>query len=172
MRVFKVYKLVYDYDTEKSEKEYLPECFTSVQTANEICLIHKKIDNGIYLYEPFEIGRVYKSSKDYKKDNKDNLINKKINYIKNKCYTFDLLQADDFGDFVLTRVDLSIKDLNNIINKFENTTKQSIQIHNFLTDLIKVKRNDLPKIIEKKYEIDEALKKLESKINPSHIDVD
>lgn len=172
MKVFKVYKQVYDYETESSKKEYLPECFTSVQAANTVCELHKKIDNGIYLFEPFEIGKVYESAFDYKKENKDILINKKIDYIKKQIYPFNLLQADDFGDFIKTHTYLSIEDMNKIIDKFKKTNKQSIQIHNYCFDLIKVKQNDLEKIIKKKEEIDNVLKKLETKLGLKHIDDD
>ena len=172
MRVFRVFKKIYNYDTETFQKEYLPEYFTSVALSEQICSLHKQIDGGIYLYEPLELGKCYNTLQNYKKENKEELIKKRLNHIKNNHYIFDLLQANDFGDFILTSVWLTLKDMDNIIDKFNKTTKQSIQIHNHCFSLIKVKRNDLVKIIEKKQEIDSTLKKLEAKLGLKQFNTD
>lgn len=168
MTIFKVYKLCYDYELEKSYKEYLTETFADDKTAKEVCEIHKKIDGGIYRFETFEISKVYKDTKEYKTENKIALLNKRYNHLLNHCYSFELLQADDFGCFELDSVDLCFNDMNKIIKAFENSNKKSVRIYNCFNYLIKVMDTDLPAIVEKHQEIEKELNKINKAINANN----
>ncbi len=168
MTLYRVYRLSFDYETESKTKEYLKETFSNKETAKKVCELHKKIDGGIYLYDSMEIDKTYDSYEEYKQDCKYQLIDKEIKHILKHRYSFLLLVSDDYGDFNLDDVYLTVDDMEKIIKGFENTNKKSVITHNSLGYVVKVRESDLPEIIEKKNILDKTLRRLENSKNKNN----